>query len=563
MFSSLASKYRPFPHIPIVERTWADKRITEAPIWCSVDLRDGNQALIEPMGSERKVRMFRELVKMGFKEIEVGFPAASQTDFDFTRLLIERGMIEEGVTIQVLTQSREALIERSFEAIAGARRAIVHLYNSTSETQRRVVFRLDRKGVIEIARTGAKLIREKAEAQNDTEIVYQYSPESYTATEPDFALEICEEVAQIFEPTPEKKMILNLPATVELSTPNVYADMIENFCRSFTRRDSVIVSLHPHNDRGTAVAASELALLAGADRIEGTLFGNGERTGNVDIITMALNMLTQGVDPKLSMADINHVRRLAEYCTQIPVSARHPYAGDLVFTAFSGSHQDAIAKGFEAMRKSNASIWDVPYLPIDPKDLGRNYQALIRINSQSGKGGIAYIMKTDYGFELPRPMQIALSNEVQKVTDAEGGEISSDEIYALFERLYMNDEQPLRYIAHKSLDSSEVMREIEVTIEFLGKKHILKSKGNGPIDATMRALLGLTELPLRFLDYHQHAISQGADAKGASYIHLAGEGEQQVFGVGLHNNVVISSLKALIAAFNRAWALREQTKQTD
>ena len=562
MFSSIASKYRPFPHIPIVERTWADKRITEAPIWCSVDLRDGNQALIEPMGSESKTRMFKELVKMGFKEIEVGFPAASQTDFDFTRLLIEEGLIEDGVTIQVLTQSRDALIERSFEAIVGAKRAIVHLYNSTSETQRRVVFRLERKGVINIARTGAAMIRARAEAQKDTEIIYQYSPESYTATEADFALEICEEVAKVFEPTPEKKMILNLPATVELSTPNIYADMIENFCRNFSKRDSVIISLHPHNDRGTAIAASELALLAGAERIEGTLFGNGERTGNVDIITMALNMLTQGVDPQLSIPDINHIRRLSEHCTQIPVGARHPYAGDLVFTAFSGSHQDAIAKGFEAMRKSNATVWDVPYLPIDPKDLGRNYQALIRINSQSGKGGIAYIMRTDYGFELPRPMQIAFSNEVQKITDKEGGEISSDEILALFQRVYMNELEPLRYIAHKSLDSSDVMREIEVTVEFLGQRHVLKSKGNGPIDATMQALLTLTELPLRFLDYHQHAISQGADAKGASYMHLADKNEQPIFGVGLHNNVVISSLKALIAAFNQAWALKHEQPGT-
>ncbi len=561
MFSSLVSKYRPFPNIPIQQRTWADKRITQAPIWCSVDLRDGNQALIEPMGGERKMRMFRELVKMGFKEIEVGFPAASQTDFDFTRMLIEKDLIEDGITIQVLTQSREALIKRSFEAVEGAKRAIIHLYNSTSETQRRVVFRLERKGVIEIARKGAMMIRERAEAQKNTQIIYQYSPESYTATETDFALEICEEVAKVFEPTPDKKMILNLPATVELSTPNIYADMIENFCRNFSKRDSVIISLHPHNDRGTAIAASELALLAGADRIEGTLFGNGERTGNVDIITMALNMLTQGVDPKLSISDINHIRRLAEYCTQIPVGARHPYAGDLVFTAFSGSHQDAIAKGFEAMRKSNETVWDVPYLPIDPKDLGRNYQALIRINSQSGKGGIAYIMKADYGFELPRPVQIAFSNEVQKITDSEGGEISTEKIFALFQKVYMNEKKPLRYIAHKSLDSSDVMREIEVVVEFLGQKHVLKSKGNGPIDATMQALLTLTNLPLRFLDYHQHAISQGADAKGASYIYLVDKNEQQFFGVGLHNNVVISSLKALTAAFNRAWEVREKENQ--
>lgn len=556
--SLIATKYRPFRALSMAQRKWPDRRITQAPTWCSVDLRDGNQALIEPMGSERKIRMFNELVKMGFKEIEVGFPAASQTDFDFTRLLIEKNRIENDTTIQVLTQARRHLIERSFEALRGVRRAIVHLYNSTSETQRRVVFRLERKGVIDIACEGAKIIREKAEAQNETEIIYQYSPESYTATEQDFALEICEEVANIFEPTPNKKMILNLPATVELSTPNLYADMIEHFCQNFSRRDSVIVSLHPHNDRGTAVAASELALMAGADRIEGTLFGNGERTGNVDIITMALNMLTQGIDPQLHIPDINHLRRLSEYCTQIPISARHPYAGDLVFTAFSGSHQDAIAKGFEAMRKSNAPIWDVPYLPIDPKDLGRNYQALIRINSQSGKGGIAYLLKTDYGFELPRTLQIAFSNEVQKITDAEGGEISADNLFALFKKIYMNKTTPIRYITHKSNDVSDTIRKIEVTIEFQGEKKILKSEGNGPIDATMKALLKLTNLRLRLLDYHQHAISQGADAKGASYIALANENEQQVFGVGLHTNVVISSLQALIAAFNQAWAKQAQ-----
>ncbi len=554
----MSSKYRPFATTPLPDRRWPERRITQAPVWCSVDLRDGNQALIEPMGSERKTRMFDELQAMGFKEIEVGFPAASQTDFDFTRRLIEKNMIDEKVTIQILTQARASLIERSFEAIRGAPRAIVHFYNSTSETQRRVVFRQDRAGIIDIARKGAEHIRRLAEAQEETEIVYQYSPESYTATEPDFALEICEAVADVFEPDASKKLIVNLPATVELSTPNLYADMIEHFCRNFSRRESIIVSLHPHNDRGTAVAASELGLMAGAERIEGTLFGNGERTGNVDVITLALNMLTQGVDPRLSISDINRLRRLSEYCTQIPVGARHPYAGDLVFTAFSGSHQDAIAKGLQAMRESNALAWDVPYLPIDPQDIGRSYQALIRINSQSGKGGIAYVMKNDYGFELPRPLQIAFSNEVQRHADEEGGEISSDSLFALFEKTYMNQEHPMRYITHRSRDLSEEQRHVSLTLSFEGEQRTLENVGNGPIDAAMHALLKTTGLSLRLVDYSQHAITQGADAQGASYIALATSDGEQIFGVGLHTNVIVSSLKALISAFNAAWSLRAQ-----
>ena len=552
----MSSKYRPFAATPLPDRRWPECRITQSPVWCSVDLRDGNQALIEPMGSERKTRMFGELQSMGFKEIEVGFPAASQTDYDFTRQLIEQGMIDKQVTIQILTQARASLIERSFEAIRGARRAIVHFYNSTSETQRRIVFRQDRAGVVDIARKGAEHIRRLAEAQTETEIVYQYSPESYTATEQDFALEICEAVADVFEPDSSRKLILNLPATVELSTPNLYADMIEHFCRNFSRRESVVVSLHPHNDRGTAVAASELGLMAGAERIEGTLFGNGERTGNVDVVTLALNMLTQGVDPGLSISDINRLRRLSEYCTQIPVGARHPYAGDLVFTAFSGSHQDAIAKGLKAMRQSNNLAWDVPYLPIDPRDIGRNYQALIRINSQSGKGGIAYVMKNDYGFELPRPLQIAFSNEVQRHADKEGGEITSDSLFSLFEKVYMKQDLPMRYIAHRSRDLSEEQRHVSLTVSFEGEQRTLESEGNGPIDAAMQALLKTTGLPLRFVDYHQHAITQGADAQGVSYITLATSDGEQIFGVGLHTNVIVSSLKALVSAFNTAWALR-------
>ena len=555
----MSSKYRPFVATPLPDRRWPERRIERAPVWCSVDLRDGNQALIEPMGSERKTRMFDELQAMGFKEIEVGFPAASQTDFDFTRLLIEKNLIGDDVTIQVLTQSRVDLIERSFEAIRGARKAIVHFYNSTSETQRRVVFQKDRAGVIDIARKGAEHIRRLGEKQGETEIVYQYSPESYTATEQDFALEICEAVADVFEPDASRKLIVNLPATVELSTPNLYADLIEHFCRNFSRRENIIVSLHPHNDRGTAVAASELGLMAGAERIEGTLFGNGERTGNVDVITLALNMLTQGIDPGLSISDINRLRRLAEYCTQIPVGARHPYAGDLVFTAFSGSHQDAIAKGFTAMRHSNALAWDVPYLPIDPQDIGRNYQALIRINSQSGKGGIAYVMKNDYGLELPRPLQIAFSNEVQKRADQDGGEISSDTLFALFETLYMNQE-PVRYIAHCSRDLSEEKRHVTLTLAFEGKQQTLEAAGNGPIDAAMQSLLKKTGLSLRLVDYHQHAITQGADAQGASYIALSNANGEQVFGVGLHTNVIVSSLKALVSAFNAAWALRTRVE---
>jgi len=436
-------KYRPYPAVELPDRTWPDKRITSAPRWVSVDLRDGNQALINPMDVERKRRMFKLLCEVGFKEIEVGFPSASKADFDFMRVLVGEGLIPDDVTIVVLTQARDHLIERTFESLEGIPRSVVHLYNSTSTTQRRVVFRLDRAGIRDMAVHGATRIRELADAGGGGDVRYEYSPESFTATEPDFALEVCEAVMDVFEPTPERRLVLNLPATVELSTPNLYADIIESFCRQIPRRDSVIVSLHPHNDRGTAVAATELALMAGGERVEGTLFGNGERTGNVDLITLALNLLTQGVDPELDLSRIDDVRDTAVMCTELPVDVRHPYAGDLVYTAFSGSHQDAIKKGMEAHQRSGETVWDVPYLPIDPNDVGRTYEAIIRVNSQSGKGGVAYVLKTDYQLDLPRSMQVEFAQVVQRITDERGGELAASDIWDSFKAEYVDREVPL------------------------------------------------------------------------------------------------------------------------
>src|SRR5579885_829959 len=431
-------KYRPFAPINLPDRQWPARVIERAPVWCSVDLRDGNQALVEPMGPDRKRRMFDLLVRLGFKEIEVGFPAASETDFAFVRELVERDLVPEDVTIQVLTQARPELITRTFESVRGARRVIIHLYNSTSTLQRRVVFGLDKAGIVDIAVNGARLIRDLAEAMPESDIVYQYSPESFTGTELDFAVEICEAVMDVWQPTPQKKTILNLPATVEMATPNIYADQIEWFGRHIRDRDSIVLSLHPHNDRGTGVAAAELAIMAGADRVEGTLFGNGERTGNVDVMTLALNLFSQGVDPELEIHDIDEIVRTVEYCNQLPVHPRHPYAGELVYTAFSGSHQDAIKKGFEALEKRNDGLWEVPYLPIDPKDLGRTYEAVIRVNSQSGKGGVAYLLKTDYGFDLPRGLQVEFSKIVQQWTDRTCKEVTSSEIWRMFQETYLN-----------------------------------------------------------------------------------------------------------------------------
>jgi 2-isopropylmalate synthase len=545
-------KYRPFPLIDLPDRRWPSRSIERAPAWCSVDLRDGNQALIEPMGPDRKRRLFDALIRMGFKEIEVGFPAASQTDFDFLRLLIEQDLIPDDVTIQVLTQARADLIERSFEAIRDSRRAIMHLYNSTSTLQRRVVFGLDRPGIVEIARKGARLIRDAA-ARTETEVVYQYSPESFTGTELDFAVEICEAVMDVWQPTRERPVILNLPATVEMATPNIYADQIEWFCRHLTHRDRAIISLHPHNDRGTGVAAAELGLMAGGDRVEGTLFGNGERTGNVDIVTLALNMLTQGVDPGLVIDDIQRIAQTSEYCTQLPVHPRHPYAGELVFTAFSGSHQDAINKGFDALAKRNDGMWEVPYLPIDPKDLGRSYEAVIRINSQSGKGGVAYVLKTDHGLDLPRPLQIEFSKLVQKMTDATGKEASSAAIWALFEETYLAEDAALRLVDHRTLPDSHAseLRRLTATILWHGSETLIEGTGNGPIDAFCDAVRRTLGLDLVVTDYHEHAVSSGSSASAAAYVQVKGPGGTTLHGVGRHADISTASLRALASAASR------------
>ncbi|MFB0951276.1 MAG: 2-isopropylmalate synthase, partial [Rhodospirillales bacterium] len=542
------NKYVAFPAINIPDRQWPSKTITKAPIWCSVDLRDGNQALIEPMGPERKRRMFNKLVEIGFKEIEIGFPAASQTDFDFCRQLIEENMIPDDVTIQVLTQARDPLIERTFEAIKGAKRAIVHLYNSTSTTQRRVVFDLDTAGITKIATDGTKTVRRLAEQVTDGEIVFQYSPESFTGTELDYAKEVCDAVLDVWEPTPENKAIINLPATVEMSSANIYADQIEWMHRNLARRDSIILSLHPHNDRGTGVAAAELGVMAGADRIEGTLFGNGERTGNVDVVTLALNMFTQGVAPDLDFSDINEVMRVAEYCSQLPVHPRHPYVGDLVFTAFSGSHQDAIKKGLGALKTANSEQWDVPYLPIDPIDVGRSYEAVIRINSQSGKGGVAYVMETDYGFEMPRRMQIEFSGVVQQQADSSGKELSGENIWAIFDKEYLNQpEGQFKFVDHRSVPDTHAseIREVTANITDNGKDVVLKGKGSGPIDAFLSAFNAHALVDMKVVSYHEHAVGVGSSADAVAYVEMQRSDEAPVFGVGRHANITKASLNAV------------------
>ncbi len=546
-------KYRPFPPVQLPDRQWPSRVISQAPRWCSVDLRDGNQALIEPMGADRKLRMFEMLVQLGFREIEVGFPAASQTDFDFVRFLVDQGLIPDQVAIQVLTQSREGLIRRSFEALRGVKKAVMHLYNSTSPIQRQVVFGMDKAGIVEIAVSGARLIRDIAAEHPDTDWTFEYSPESFSATEPDFALEICEAVLAVWQPTPERKVILNLPATVEMATPNVHADQIEWFCRHLSRRDAVLISVHPHNDRGAAVAAAELALLAGADRVEGTLFGNGERTGNVDIVTLALNLFTQGIDPGLDLSDINAVVRCAEYCNQIPVHPRHPYAGELVFTAFSGSHQDAIKKGLAA--NAGQSWWDVPYLPIDPADVGRTYEAVIRVNSQSGKGGIAYLLEKDHGLRLPRRLQIEFSRTVQALADTTGKELTSVDIWAAFQSDYLQPTEPFRFIEHRTAPGSHTggTCKLTATIRENGQERLISGKGNGPIDAFTDALNRHCGLDLRVVDYHEHAIGAGANATAVSYVEIRMDGEPEVrFGVGIDSNIVTASLNAVISAVNRA-----------
>jgi 2-isopropylmalate synthase len=545
-------KYRPFPAINLPDRQWPTRTIDKAPVWCSVDLRDGNQALVEPMGPEKKRRMFDMLVKLGFKEIEVGFPAASETDFAFVRELVEENLLPDDLTIQVLTQSRAELIDKTFEAIRGTKRAIVHLYNSTSELQRRVVFGLDKAGIIDIAVTGARQIRDLAAKMPETEITYQYSPESFSGTELDFAVEICEAVMDVWRPTPEHKMIVNLPGTVEMATANVYADQIEWFARHVKDRDSLVLSLHPHNDRGTAVAATEFAIMAGADRVEGTLFGNGERTGNVDVITLALNLFSQGVDPGLVISDIDAVVRTSEYCTQLPVHPRHPYAGELVFTAFSGSHQDAIKKGFDALQKRNDDLWEVPYLPIDPKDLGRTYEAVIRVNSQSGKGGVAYVIKADHGLDLPRGLQIEFSKVVQEVADRTGKELSGGDIWKLFEDTYLGA-GGVRLVDYSLLPEPRPgERRIVATITADGAERRIEGVGNGPIAAFVDALQQGCGIALTVLDYHENAVGAGADAQAAAYVQIRSGSDETLHGVGLDSDIVTASLKAVASAATRA-----------
>jgi 2-isopropylmalate synthase len=547
--------------INLPDRQWPARVTEKAPRWCAVDLRDGNQALIDPMSPERKRRMFMLLVKMGYKEIEVGFPAASQTDFDFVRQLIEQDLIPDDVTIQVLVQCREHLIDRTFESIRGAKRAIVHFYNSTSTLQRRVVFGLDKDGITDIATTGARLCQKYAEIHTpDTEIFYEYSPESYTGTELEYALEICSAVIDVIDPTPARPLIINLPATVEMATPNVYADSIEWMHRNLPRRDSVILSLHPHNDRGTGVAAAELGLLAGADRIEGCLFGNGERTGNVDLVTLGLNLFSQGIDPQIDFSNIDEIKRTVEYCNQLPVHERHPYAGDLVYTAFSGSHQDAIKKGFTALEADAAAdgtpidefTWGVPYLPIDPKDVGRTYEAVIRVNSQSGKGGVAYIMKEEHKLDLPRRLQIEFSGVVQQHTDADGGEVNPQQMWDYFAGEYLIEHQVATAFQLENYSTATVDGKVEIDVEVFhrGVRRPLVGVGNGPIDAFVQAIEPLG-IKARVLDYNEHALTSGGDAQAAAYVEVE-VGDVAVWGVGIDANIVSASIKAVTSAINRA-----------
>ncbi len=555
MLKDPSSKYRPFAPVDLADRTWPSRTITKAPVWCSSDLRDGNQALIEPMNGERKRRMFDLLVQVGFKEIEVSFPSASQTDFDFVRSLIESNAIPDDVTIQVLTQAREDLIRRTFESLRGARRAIVHLYNATSPLFRRVVFNADRAGVKEIAVRSARLFNELAAQQPQTEWRFEYSPETFTATELDFSLEVCDAVLDVWQPTPERKAIINLPATVEVATPNVYADQIEWMHRHISHRDSVMISLHPHNDRGCGIAAAELGQMAGADRVEGCLFGNGERTGNVDIVTLALNLYTQGIDPQLDFSDMNTVARTVEHCNQLPIHPRHPYVGDLVFTAFSGSHQDAIKKGFAAQRPG--APWEIPYLPLDPADVGRSYESVIRVNSQSGKGGIAFLLERDYGFALPRRLQIEFSHVVQEVTDDTGKELSAAEIHDIFRATYVDAATPYAYVSHHMVAEGEG-RGIVATLRIDGTERILRGAGNGPIDAFMHAL----DLGFTVQNFEERSLGTGNNAKAVAYVEIAGPGiTGSLHGVGVHGDIVTASLKAVVSAANRALKDNETAQQ--
>jgi 2-isopropylmalate synthase len=546
-------KYQPF--VPLAgglpDRTWPSKRIERAPRWCSVDLRDGNQALIDPMDPVRKLRMFETLVKMGFKEIEVGFPSASQPDFEFVRKLIEEDRIPDDVIIQVLTQCRPELIERTYACIKGAPRAIVHFYNSTSVLQRRVVFGLDQAGITDIAVNAAKLCRKLEETVPGTDVHYEYSPESFTGTEPAYAVEICEAVMDVVEPTPDRQLIMNLPATVEMYTPNVYADVIEWFLRHVRNRESVCLSLHPHNDRGTGVAAAELGMMGGADRVEGTLFGNGERTGNVDVVNLAMNLFSQGVDPALDITDIDALRRVAEYCNRLPVPERHPYVGDLVYTSFSGSHQDAIKKGMEAL-PAGYDVWAVPYLPIDPKHVGRSYEAVIRVNSQSGKGGVAYIMKAEHGFDLPRRLQIEFSKSIQAITEDTGTEISPGDMWVTFQQEYLPEEPSMHLVAHElaTVKDTDLMR-ITAQLDVDGERVTVIGEGNGPIAAFVHGVQAQLGMDVDVVDYAEHATGSGADATAVAYVETVdGDGTPR-WGVGVHQNIVTASLRAVVSALDR------------
>ncbi|MBI3896940.1 MAG: 2-isopropylmalate synthase [Gammaproteobacteria bacterium] len=548
MLKQPADKYRPFPPVGLADRTWPNRIIDRAPIWMSTDLRDGNQALFEPMNAERKMRLFKLLVAIGFKQIEVAFPSASQTDFDFVRLLIDGDHIPDDVTIEVLTQARPHLIRRTMESLHGAKRAIVHVYNATAPNFRRVVFGLDRAGVIDIAVQSAQLIKQLAADQPQTQWTFQYSPETFTATELDFARDICDAVTDVWQPTPAAKAIINLPATVEVTTPNVYADQIEWMHRHLARRDAIVLSVHPHNDRGCAVAAAELALMAGAERVEGCLFGNGERTGNVDVVTLALNLYTQGVDPGLDFSNINDVARTVEYCNQLPIHPRHPYVGDLVFTAFSGSHQDAIKKGLAA--QSTEDSWDVPYLPLDPADLGRTYDSVIRVNSQSGKGGIAFLLESAYGLVLPRRLQVELSAVVQRAADATGRELLAKDLWRIFSDEYLGTTSPVSYIEHHLFEQGS-RQGIALTVNLFDKTLTLRGAGNGPIDATLDALRS----GMRLQSYEERSTGSGADATAVAFVEMAADGiPGATFGVGMHPNIVTASIFAIINSVNRVYA---------
>ncbi len=549
MLSNPAAKYRPFAPVRLADRTWPDAVLTRPPVWCSVDLRDGNQALIEPMDPARKLRMFETLVRIGFKEIEVGFPSASQADFDFVRLLIEENRIPADVTVQVLTQARDHLIERTFEALQGVPRAIVHLYNATAPVMRRVVLGLEEDGIVELAVRHAAMVRDLAAKQPGTDWVFQYSPEMFSGTELAFSKRVVDAVTEVWQPTPAHKCIVNLPSTVEHSTPNIFADMIEWMHRHLARRDSIVLSVHPHNDRGTGTAAGEFALMAGCDRVEGCLFGNGERTGNVDLVNIALNLYTQGVAPGLDFSDIDEIRRVVEHCNQLPVHPRHPYVGDLVYTSFSGSHQDAIKKAFATRREGD--VWEMPYLPIDPKDLGRSYDAVIRVNSQSGKGGISYLLESEYGLELPRRLQIEFSAAVQAVMDVQGRELSAADLHAIFEREYGLDQPAL--LDHQVITELAGGRvRLRATLRDAGDVFALAGEGNGPVDAFVATLAEVAGQPVRVLDYHEHAIGSGAEARAAAYLELRVGETRTLFGVGIDANIVTASMKAVLSGLRRA-----------